>query len=148
MHLIRVHKNIIIIGDSLKDPSDLDMLHRRPQHASLENPSETDMPHWRPTCLIREQHTCLIGDTLKTHMPSQRLTRDRHAWLDSDWTPQACWSSMGLHKHDDLRWGMSVSDGVCRSPMECVGFQWSMSISNESPIRHVGLRWGRSVSDV
>ena len=41
--------------------------------------------------------------------------------LNSDWTPQACWSPMGLHRHVGLRWGLLVSDGVCQSPMGHVG---------------------------
>ena len=97
----RVHKNIIIIEDLsethrrptylIRDPSetempdqrpigDLEMLHRRPiwnRHA----PSEIDMIGLKPTCLIRDQHAYLIGDTLETYMPNQIPTRDRHAWL-------------------------------------------------------------------
>ena len=30
--------------------------------------------------------------------------------FNSDWTPQACWSFMGLHRNVILRKGMSVSD--------------------------------------
>ena len=60
--------------------------------------------------------------------------------LNSDWTPQVCWSPMGLQMHVGLRWGMSVFDGACRSPMEQVGLRWKMSVSDEacrSPMKHV-----------
>ena len=40
--------------------------------------------------------------------------------LNSDWTPQAWWSPMGLHRHVGLRWGMSVSDGAYWSQMKHV----------------------------
>ena len=58
--------------------------------------------------------------------------------LNSDWTLQACWSPMGLHRHVGFQWGMSVSDG---SPKSHVGVRRGRSVSNGSPIRHVGLRW-------
>ena len=45
--------------------------------------SEADMLGLRPTRLIRDQHTCLIGDTFKTDMSNRRPTRDRHARLES-----------------------------------------------------------------
>ena len=35
----------------------------RPRHASLET-------HLKPTCPIKDQQTCLIGDTLETDMPN------------------------------------------------------------------------------
>ena len=58
--------------------------------------------------------------------------------LNSDWTPQACQSQMGLHRHVGLRWGMLNSDW---SLIRHVGFRWSMS---RAPM---GLRSGMSVSD-
>ena len=126
--------------------------------------SETNMPDQRPTYLIRDQHTCLIGDTLETDMPNRRSTRDQHAWLDrvltlfryilkskndikiyifqnSDWTPLVWRSPMGLHRHVGHRWGISVSDGTWWSPMGHVGLRWDMSVSDGSTIGHVCLRW-------
>ena len=40
--------------------------------------------------------------------------------LNSYWTLQACQSSMELHRHDGLRWGMLVSDQACQSLMKHV----------------------------
>ena len=65
-------------------------------------------------------------------------------WLNSDWTPQVCRSSMGLNRHVGLRWGMSVFDGACRSSMGHVGLRWGMSVFDgacQSPLGHAGLRW-------
>ena len=55
--------------------------------------------------------------------------------LNSDWTPQACWSQW-------VSTGMSVSDGTCNCPMEFVGLRWvfnqacrslmGMSVSDEA----------------
>ena len=47
--------------------------------------------------------------------------------LNSDWTPQSCWSPMGLHRHVSLRWGMWVLEGVCRSP---TGLSWVSDDNN------------------
>ena len=73
---IRVHENIIIIGDlsetyrrPIGDPSET---YRRP----IRDPSETDMPHRRPTCLI--------GDPSETDMPYRRPIGDRHASSETD----------------------------------------------------------------
>ena len=55
--------------------------------------------------------------------------------LISEWTPQAYRSPMGVHRHVGLRWGISVSDQVCQSPMKHV------EISDGSPIRHIGVRY-------
>ena len=46
-------------------------------------------------------------------------------YLNSDWTPQACVSLMGLHRHVGLRW---VSDQACWSLMKHV------EVSDGSPI--------------
>ena len=66
------------------------------------------------------------------------LRLDSAGMLVFDGSPQACWSLMG---HVGLEW---FSDLACRSPMEHVGLQSGMSVSNgacRSPIRLVGLRW-------
>ena len=62
--------------------------------------------------------------------------------LNSYWTLQACQSSMELHRHDGLRWGMLVTDKACQlrwvSDEACQGLQSGTSVSDGSPI---GLRY-------
>ena len=60
--------------------------------------------------------------------------------LNSDRTPQACWSPMVIHRHFGFQWEMSVSDGTCRSQMGHVCLRWGTSVSDRSPMGHVGLR--------
>ena len=101
-------------------------------------------PSWTLTCFIRDSSptdlphrrlTCLIDNPSDTDMHNINKQKVYKMCLNSDWTPQACWSPMGLHRHFGLRW---VSDQACRSPMGRVGLGRSMS---RSPIRHIGLRW-------
>ena len=60
--------------------------------------------------------------------------------LNYDWTPQACWSPMGLHWHVSLWWGMLVSENY-------VGLRSDMSVSDGACPSLMGLRSGMSVSD-
>ena len=66
--------------------------------------------------------------------------------LNSDWTPKACRSPMGLHRHVSLQLSMSIYDQACRSPMKhvevsdkaCRDLRWVSDLACRSPL---GLRW-------
>ena len=118
---------ILSLSETYRRPAgDLSNTHQRPtcligdRHVQ----SETDMPNQRPTCLIGDLHawsetsTCFI----ETYLPHLKLT----CLIDNPLK-----SPTGLHRHIGLWWGMSVSDGACRSPM---GLQSGMLVSDGIPI--------------
>ena len=81
----------------------------------------TDMPDQRPSCLIGDWHTWL-----ETDMPDRRPT----CQIGDLWPT---W----LMKHDAqwVKWGLSVSDEVCWSPM---GFQY---VSDNNNIFENNILW-------
>ena len=114
----------------IRDPSETDMPDLQISTCFIRNTSETNMPFRWPTCLIdspsetgivgmrltyliRDQLTCLIGDTLETDMTNRSPTRE---------------SDM-----PDLE-----SDGAYRFPIKHVevsdGSPIGNSVSNRSPI--------------
>ena len=138
------------------------------RHASLDTHLKPTCPigdwhvwsttHRRLTCLIRDQHTCLIGDTLENDMPNRRPTKDRHAWLEPLHYSNIYINNQKVYKNKYI-WiytvskfrfdsaGMLVSDGssqACRFPIRHVGLRSGRSVSAgecQSPIRQIGLLW-------
>ena len=140
------------------------------RHASLDTHLKPTCPigdwhvwsttHRRLTCLIRDQHTCLIGDTLENDMPNRRPTKDRHAWLEPlhysniyinnqkvyknkyIWIYTCVEIPIWLCRHVGLRWvftGLSVSNQACRSPIRQIGLRWGMSVSDQANRSPMGL---------
>ena len=153
--------------------SETDMLHWRhikDRHACTEN-------HRRPTCLIR--------DPLETHQRPQYASLEFDSYVGLRWVSnKECRFQMGFpwgmlvsdgsptghaifrwvtnwsmlrspFRHVSLRWGMSVTNGVCRSLVglrsgmlvfdeACRGLRSGISLRwcmSRSPIRHLRLRW-------
>ena len=121
-------------------------------------------PSWTLTCFIRDSSptdlphrrlTCLIDNPSDTDMHNINKQKVYKMCLNSDWTPQACWSLMSLHRHFRLQWGMLVSDGACLSPM---GLRSGMSVSDSgmsvsdgacrSPVKHFEVSNGSPISHV
>ena len=135
--LFREFTKILLLSEThrrptclIRDPSETDMPDLQISTCFIRNTSETNMPFRWPTCLIdspsetgivgmrltyliRDQLTCLIGDTLETDMTNRSPTRE---------------SDM-----PDLE-----SDGAYRFPIKHVevsdGSPIGNSVSNRSPI--------------
>ena len=99
-----------------------------------------------------------IVDSLETYMFDRRptyLIGDQSAWSDTDMLDrkpiidQHVWTSTSdgsLMRHVGLRWCMSLSNEVCRSPIRFVGLQWGLSVSDEAYWYAMGLRSDMSVT--
>ena len=169
--IVRVHRNIIIIGDlsetywwHIRDPLETSTCFIREEHAPSETnmphqrqtrpiwdlhaPSETDLPHWRPTCPIRDWPA-----PLETDMPHQRPWETK---MPGDSNRNSNTYILKFNNYFYIlfaylktcrylmgcRSGMSVSDWTCWFQK---GLRWSML---RSPIRHVCLRWVSDMSPI